>query len=107
MKALGRLVHCGKDIEGREIDLIAVIGKMCVPKLTVRFAGAIVSAFRRRRCLLDAAVAGYKRENGVLGSADLDAGCFVEQEDCAVSGVNGVDAKAAKEENDEYESDHH
>jgi len=76
---------------------------VCVPVLAVRFIGAILDFFRGRGYLPLAAVSRDDGQDGVLGSTDLDAGCFVEEGDGAVSQEGGVDAKAAAEESDEQD----
>src|ERR1035441_10407640 len=90
---------------------------MCIPVFEI-FAGlwrvlktdtvdcdrAIASGFRGRGCLLDGAVAGDEGEDGVLAGADLDAGCLIEQQDCAMREGNTVGAEAAKKDNNEHET---
>jgi len=92
----------GIHVERLKINLVRVVGDVRVVVLAVRFIGAILDVFRGRGYLLLAAISGDEGQDGVLGSANRDAGCFVEEDDGAVNQIGSVDAEAAAEERDEY-----
>jgi hypothetical protein len=74
--------------------------------LAGRFVHAVVAGNGRFGYPLDTTVACDKGEDRVLGSADLDASCLVEEGDGAMGEVNGVGAEAAIEESGKYERGH-